>query len=312
VTVSLARYFRTLRHAPVKRWPKLLRRWMEGRLGQNKRSVAEECVFDSLQTYEKRYAQLAHYLGAPERLLPPNELEFLRQIESRPRRYPGAIGSADARFLSALTSILRPPHAVEIGTLTGFSAALIAAAIARRYVTTNGLLVDTIDAREQCLIDETRPTGFEIAEIAPELAGIVRLHAPCDSQIIGQLAHREELRFVFIDANHCHPYPLLDLLRCAPYTRPEGWVVLHDIQLGISGRENSGAASTSPFGAEWLFEAWPFRKISGDNIGAVQLPVDRSRLIPFALRLMSLPFEVPGPGAARLRSALLKSLAGLV
>ncbi len=130
---------------------------------------------------------------------------------------------------------------IEIGTLPGFSTAIIAAAIARRSESIDHPSVDTIDARAACLIDENRPTGFELAELIPELASIVRVHAPFDSQVVSKLAERDELWFVFIDANHCHPHPLLDLLRCAPHIRPGGWVVLHDIQLGTNGRNRVGA-----------------------------------------------------------------------
>lgn len=312
MTVSFARYFRTLRHAPLAAWPKLLCKWAEARFRESAPSSAEVCRFDSLEVYEMQYARMAGCLAYSGRLPPPNELEFLRKIRNRPRQYAGAIGLEDCSFLTAIASILGPSHVVEIGTLTGFSAALIAAAIARRSDSVEGLFVDTIDAREQCLVDETRPTGFEVAELIPELASIVRIHAPFDSKMVSQLARRAELWFVFIDANHFHPHPLLDLLRCAPYVRPDGWVVLHDIELGTYGRQTSGAESASPFGAEWLFEQWPFPKISGGNIGAVQLPDDRSRLIPFALRLLTLPFEISGPAATRMQSALLESLAALV
>ena len=67
-------------------------------------------------------------------------------------------------------------------------------------------------------------------------------------------------------------------------------------------RKADGADPTlrwgAPQGAELLFESWPFRKISGGNIGAVQLPQEKSALIPFALRLMSVPYEITG-GSAR-------------
>ena len=58
---------------------------------------------------------------------------------------------------------------MELGTLTGFSAALLTAVLARRYGP-DFAGVDTIDARAACLIDETKPTGFEIPELIPDLA----------------------------------------------------------------------------------------------------------------------------------------------
>ena len=43
----------------------------------------------------------------------------------RPRADPGAIGLEDSFFLTAFASILAPRRVVELGTLTGFSAALL-------------------------------------------------------------------------------------------------------------------------------------------------------------------------------------------
>jgi hypothetical protein len=65
-------------------------------------------------------------------------------------------------------------------------------------------------------------------------------------------------------------------------------------------------------GAELLFESWPFRKISGGNIGAVQLPDERSALIPFALRLMSRPYEIKGNSARTVDRALHRSFEALI
>ena len=215
---------------------------------------------------------------------------------------------------------------IEIGTLTGFSAAVIAAALSRRHGSNSGAWVDTIDVCLKCPIDETRPTGFEIPELIPDLTAMVRLHIPHDATFVSELAKRDELEIVFIDADHRHPRPLLDLLRLAPYVRRGGWIVLHDIQLGTLGRKaiEAGQASSNqvflnavlkrgaPYGAEWLFDNWPFRKISGGNIGAVQLPNDKSALIPFALRLMSVPFEITSKAATRARRALYQSFGELI
>jgi hypothetical protein len=48
----------------------------------------------------------------------------------------------------------------------------------------------------------------------------------------------------------------------------------------------------APFGAQWLFQAWPFGKISGGNIGALRLPPDLLDLVPFALAMLRIPPEL--------------------
>jgi hypothetical protein len=289
-------------------------------------AVAEVCEFRCLTDYGKNYAHLSALLGCAGKIPPAGEIEFLHSMLHRPVQHPGAIGLGDYCFLTALISVLAPRRVIEVGTLTGFSAAVMAAALSRQHGNNSGAWVDTIDVRLKCLIDETRPTGFEIPELIPDLTAMLRLHIPHDATFVSELAKREELEIVFIDANHCHPRPLLDLLRLAPYVRSGGWIVLHDIQLGTLGRKAIEAGPTSgnqvffdavvkrgaPYGAEWLFDNWPFRKISGGNIGAVQLPDDKSALIPFVWRLMSVPFEVTGKAATRARRALYRSFGELI
>jgi predicted O-methyltransferase YrrM len=274
----------------------------------------EICQIDSLAEFPSAFSRLAEMLGHPGKMPPSGEVEFLRSNLNGKKRHEGTIAPSDYFFLTAFISILEPRRVIEIGTLTGFSAGIIAAALARQPKLQGDRRVDTIDILSQCLIDESRPTGFEIAETFPEFASLIHLHAPRDSTVIGELADRDELELAFIDANHSHPLPLLDLLRLAPCMRGGGWILLHDIKLGTLCGKTAEVAQTSnwkaPFGAEWLFDYWPYRKISGGNIGAVQLPEDKSELIQFSLFLMSMPFELGGEG--RIRRELYQSLGPLI
>jgi hypothetical protein len=132
-------------------------------------------------------------------------------------------------------------------------------------------LVDAIYVRQKFLIDETRPTGFEIAESFPELVSMIHLHVPHDSTVVNELAKRNELEIAFIDGDHRHPCPLLDLLRLAPYIASAGWIVLHDIQLGTIGCKAIEAGQALrrrwPYGAEWVLIIGHSEK-SGANTSA--------------------------------------------
>jgi predicted O-methyltransferase YrrM len=314
--IPLSIFFGAIRHTPWGHRAKLARRILSSSPDVEQSAIAEVCEFNSLANFASDYAQLATMLDHPGKTPPPGEIEFLRSMVNRSTWYPGAIGTSDYFFLTALVGILAPQRVIEIGTLTGFSAGIIAAALSRQDEKNGAARVDTIDVRRQCLIDDTRPTGFEILERFPDVASLIRLHNPHDSSFVAELAKPNELQIVFVDADHRHPRVLLDLLRLAPYVQESGWIVLHDIQLGTIGRKmkESGQATPwgAPYGAEWLFNNWPFRKISGGNIGAVQLPADKSALIPFALRLMTVRFEIEGKAAARARRALYQSFGELV
>jgi predicted O-methyltransferase YrrM len=283
--------------------------------------------FKSFEQFEIKYRQLAAELGHPGKIPAPGELDFLHAMVDRDDiRHPGGIGSRDYFFLTALVSILAPRRVVEIGTLTGFSAAIIAAAIHRQHgagetgtgrpSSLDRITVETIDAHNHCSIDKTKPIGFEIPELIPGLVSTVRIHTGHESDYVREIAARDEFGLAFIDADHRHPWPLLDVLRLVPYVQGGGWILLHDIQLGTYGQDQRAAGQSleagTPFGAEWLFERWPFRKIRSFHIGAIELPARKDALIPFALDLMQERFEVTGKSAQRARRALYKSFADLL
>jgi len=320
LNLSLPDYFNLWRDAPRGRALELVR--------QVRRAVSDAQTpgtpryldvgeFKSFEQFEIKYRQLAEELGCPGKIPAPGEMDFLHaMVDLDDVRYPGGIGSRDYFFLTAMVSILAPRRVIEIGTLTGFSTAIIAAAIHRQHGDRQSVSVETIDAHTHCSIDVTRPIGFEIPELIPELATTVGVHTGRQSDFVRELAAPEEFGLAFIDADHRHPWPLLDVLRLAPYVESRGWILLHDIQLGTYGKSQREAGEALegeiPYGAEWLFDSWPFRKIRSLHIGAIELPSRKEALIPFALSLMEQPFEVTGKAAKRARRALYQSFAALI
>jgi predicted O-methyltransferase YrrM len=273
--------------------------------------------FQNWEQFEIKYRQLAQELGSPGKIPAPGEVDFLhRMVDLDDVRYPGGIGSRDYFFLTCLVSILAPRRVIEIGTLTGFSTAIIAAAIRRQHGSQPGIAVESIDSQTHCSIDQSRAIGFEIPELIPDLVSTVRVHTGKESDFVREIATPGEFGLAFIDADHRHPWPLLDVLRLAPYIQRQGWIVMHDIQLGTHGESERAAGRHSeigtPYGAEWLFECWPFRKIRSFHIGAIELPPSLSALIPFALELMEQPFEVSGHTAKRLRRMAYQSFVDLL
>ena len=273
--------------------------------------------FRNWEQFEIKYRQLAEELGQAGKTPAPGEVDFLhKMVDLDDVRYPGGIGSRDYFFLTCLVSILAPRRVIEIGTLTGFSTAIIAAAIYHQHGILDEVTVETIDSHTHCSIDKTRPIGFEIPDLIPDLVSTVRVHTGRESDVVGEIATPGEFGLAFIDADHRHPWPLLDVLRLAPYVESRGWIILHDIQLGTYGEAERAAGrkheAGTPYGAEWLFERWPFRKIRSFHIGAIELPASRAALVPFALELMDQPFEITGKASKRIRLLLYKTFADLV
>src|SRR5205807_3468102 len=131
------------------------------------------------------------------------------------------------------------------------------------------VIVDTIDLSQRCLTDQTKPVGFEIPQIVPGLSSRIRVHSGKDARYVEQIARAGELQLVFIDADHQHPRPTLDLIRVSRFVSPGGWVIVHDIELASLGERMRAAGVAvehgAPAGPQCLFEAWPGEKISGGN-----------------------------------------------
>lgn len=278
-------------------------------------SAPVECEIVARDRYEDGLAALAGWLDRPT---PPlrHERRGLEHFVEYHRTTTGAIGISDLLFLHAFVSVVAPERVVEIGTLSGFSAAVIADAVAEQQSPgADSVIVDTLDLSERCLTDKTKPVGFEIPQLVPHLSDRIRVHPGKDARHVEVIARLKELELVFIDADHQHPRPTLDLLRVAPFVTPGGWIVVHDVELGSMGERLRAAGAAldygAPFGAQWLFEAWPWQKISGGNIGALRLPSRLPDLVPFALATLRIPSELKPTAARQTQEAFLTTASRL-
>ena len=76
-----------------------------------------------------------------------------------------------------------------------------------------GPIVHTIDKKTHYPLDTNQPVGFAIDLVSPGLRDLVAVHTLQDSSCCAQLVERRDLTFAFVDGNHQHPWPLLDVLR---------------------------------------------------------------------------------------------------
>ena len=302
-----------LRRAPRSALPRLLRASFKSVPPAVEPLV---CEIATLDRYDDGLKKLAGFLSRPAPIGPPGQ-SGLEHLLAHQRNCSGAIGMGDLLFLHAFVKVVAPERVVEIGTLSGFSAAVIADAVAQHQPPeSDSVVVDTIDLSQRCVTDQTNPVGFEIPKLVPHLASRIRVHAGKDAGYVDQIARAGELQLVFIDADHQHPRPTLDLICVSRFVRPGGWVILHDIELGSLGGKMSAAGIAlehgAPSGAQWLFEAWPFEKISGGNIGAIRLPFEMRDLVPFALAMLRIPPGLEPIPARRTAEAFFAALIKLI
>ncbi len=259
-----------------------------------------------IETYRREYSRLATSLGVAEASPAPGEIEFLKHVTTPGRFLFGMLTPSDLLFAGAVASILRPSFMIEIGTASGFSAAVLAKTISLRLEeqgsVVTGPIVHTIDKKTQYPVDPTQPVGFAIDLVSPGLRDLVAVHAPRDSSCCAQLVERGDLTFAFIDGNHQHPWPLLDVVQICRLMRA-GWILLHDIDLpGVIARAHAAGQQINyptGAGAKHVFDYWPSEKISAGNIGAIKICEDRWWLRKWVAKLRELPSQVTAGSATK-------------
>lgn len=242
----------------------------------------------------------------------PAALTALARDYAMPDWSAGAVGVLDACFLYDLITAVRPTRVIEVGTASGGSTATILRALHESAIPLTddqGPVVRSYDLHPYCFSDRTRPVGSAVGELTPQLAHGVRFTTGTSLDAGRDLAGFDA-QLAFIDAEHRHPWPTIDLLAILPALAPGAWVVLHDIDLPAAAKRYEQAHSTAVdwhhAGAQWLFKAWPDDSLAGRsgarNIGALALPdhpITRAHLRAQLADAIARPYEIDPPPQAR-------------
>ena len=219
---------------------------------------------------------------------PGGSIDVLDAVYPAPAWAAGALPRHDATFLVDIIHANQASTIVEIGVASGVSSAVILSALDALPNPASRTL-RSCDIVSRCYFDSQYATGEAVQSIYPNARAQWVLNTDLDTRRLSQTTAPGSIDLLLIDANHYHPWPLLDLLHLSVAAKPWSWVVLHDINLPVL------SPAFQAWGAKWLFDAWPLAKITGGgadgNIGAVQLPGDPRALIPMAERLLRRPWE---------------------
>lgn len=114
-------------------------------------------------------------------------------------------------------------------------------------------------------------------QLPPELLKHVTFHNPALASSLEQHHRNSEIEFLFIDADHRHPWPTLDFLVALDLLKSGALVVLHDINLPIA------YPAFEEWGAKHLFDGLDLEKRlpqadAVPNIGSVRIPDDKEML----------------------------------
>jgi len=270
---------------------------------------ADVVIYSSREFEHEMYARLAHarvehvLLYRPSPPAPeattavrlanrfgdaPANLAGLNAMYQPPSWATGYVSGTDAAFLAHMVSALRPRTVVELGVASGASSAALLYALDQLSGDEPRTLC-SCDVRATCYFNEAYDTGQACRDMYPTPRAQWRREFAMDARALAEVLPPGGADLTFIDANHSHPWPLLDLLHVTAFAKPGSWVMLHDIELPVQHPAHQ------VYGPRWLFQAWPFNKVKGlgqwTSIGAVQLPDDLSLLVPVSLALLDQRWE---------------------
>lgn len=229
------------------------------------------------------------------------DLDAFRTMFKIPKWTAGHVSTSDAAFLVEMIAAHRPRSVVELGVASGVSSAALLHGL-DQLPDPEGRTLSSCDVRSVCYFNEAFETGQACREMYPSPRARWNREWAMDAARLRQRLPAASVDLTFIDANHAHPFPLIDLLHMTELAKPGSWVVLHDVDLPLKHPQYQ------LYGPRWLFQAWPFNKVKGigqkASIGAVQMPQDPSALVPMALSLIDKPWEqAPGTESIRLPAA---------
>jgi len=120
----------------------------------------------------------------------------------------------------------RPKSFIEVGTASGLSGGLIALLLEEN----GGQKFTTLDHDNQFFGDTTKENGFLLPLIYPDSRPVEIVRRPftiaMDVPSLG-----ETFDMAFVDANHQHPWPLMDTICLYPFMTGSKIVFEHDLDL---------------------------------------------------------------------------------
>jgi predicted O-methyltransferase YrrM len=200
----------------------------------------------------------------------------------------GSISRDDARFLYERVVARAPDRVVEIGTAAGISTAVMCRALHDAHGPDGTYRLLSYDITATYYVDPSRRVGDATREIlCPELLAHIDFRNPATAGHVAADHAAGSLDLLFIDANHQHPWPTLDVLATLDSLRAGAEVMLHDINLPLRHPEHP------TWGAKFLFDGLQTAKKIGRtldppaNVGSIVIPANKEGLREQLLSLVS-------------------------
>ena len=165
------------------------------------------------------------------------EISFVcRFYSNRPdNAFGGIISPGDAVFINEFIKQIRPQTVLEFGVASGFSSAFILCSMGKHGLFENkGKGLVSFDVLERHSPD--RVVGCVVFDNYEDLAQHWSLHTKKTSIDLFLSRNSFDIDYdarmlAFIDADHNHPWPLIDLYVLVKILSPGSWILLQDISL---------------------------------------------------------------------------------
>lgn len=164
----------------------------------------------------------------------------------------GGIDFHTAGHLLSLIEATKPVNLVEIGVASGASTCLILRLLEKMNSTA---VLSSFDIGRTVFQAPDMAIGHLVRETFPEGTPAWRLNTGMMSSDVARTIEGKA-DFVFIDANHEHPWPAIDTLMAISFTKPGCLILHHDINLPRIRPEFDS------WGAAHLYDEWPGHKQS--------------------------------------------------
>lgn len=197
----------------------------------------------------------------------------------------GTVAPDELDYIQSLIRQHRPTHFLEIGMASGMSTGFIA-----RFLEANGgQTLTSVDHDDTFFGDTSKPNGFLVPTLYKGTGVEVRLEKFKTALDVG--GFRRTWEMAFIDANHQHPWPMLDTLAVAPYLTGAKVLIHHDLDLFMKQKQTIG------IGPKYLFDQFPesHREASDANSGnifSVSLDMPKEQLEGLAIKALQLPWSL--------------------
>ncbi|HEY3015034.1 MAG TPA: class I SAM-dependent methyltransferase [Nocardioides sp.] len=214
------------------------------------------------------------------------EIEALFRQHWRPGW--GSIAAGEVLYVQGLIEEHRPRRFLEVGMASGMSGGLISR-ILDEY---GGEAFTTLDHDNTFFGDPTKENGFLLEDIYP--GGRVEVTKRPFTTTLDLDDLGESFDMAFIDANHQHPWPLLDTLLVFPHLTGPRILLHHDLKLFKDQQVPIG------IGPKYVYDQLPDSLVdrastNRGNLFSVRMDLTADELAERAIEGLHLPWTLRFP-----------------